>query len=181
MQLDRHSVKSYNYESPNQHGGFAYLWRTSGVILPEIVQIPNAIQFSNLSVVRQTAVQTVNRTATPISTGTLWEMLDGFTGQTITYIANVTSGGTAVYGKDGSILRYNLVNLGTTASPNYYLQVWNSSAGTMPSSQLGTGYWQWRPAGGTFGGANAYLGATAYNVVHDGHDFYSLNASIGNI
>ena len=107
----------YNYESPNQHGGFAYLWRTSNVILPEIVQIPNAIQFANLSVVRQTAVQTVNRTATPITTGTLWEMLDGFTGQTITYIANVSSGGTAVYGKDGSILRYNLYNLGNNCKP----------------------------------------------------------------
>jgi len=48
----------------------------------------------------------------------------------------------------------------------------------MPSSQLGTGYWQWRPAGGTFGGANAYLGTLAYNVVHDGSDFYTLNATI---
>jgi outer membrane protein assembly factor BamB len=51
----------------------------------------------------------------------------------------------------------------------------------MPSSQLGTGYWQWRPAGGTFGGADAYLGGLAYNYVHDGRDFYSLNASIGDI
>ena len=146
--------------------------------MPEIVQIPNAIQFANLSVVRQTAVQTVNRTATPIVTNTLWEMLDGWTGETITYIANVSSGGTAVYGKDGSILRYNLVNYGSTSSPNYHLTVWNTSAGTMPSSQLGTGYWQWRPAGGTFGGANAYLGGLAYNYVHDGSDFYTLNASI---
>ena len=171
----------YNYESPNQHGGFAYLWRTSGVVLPEIVQIPNAIQFANLSVVRQTAVQTVNRTATPITTGTLWEMLDGYTRQTICYIANVSSGGTAVYGKDGSILRYNLHNVGTTAAPKYYLEIWNSSAGTMPSSQLGTGYWQWRPAGGTFGGADAYLGGLAYNYVHDGRDFYTANISIPNV
>ena len=43
-----------------------------------------------------------------MSTGTVWEMLDGLTGKTVCYIANVTSGGTAVYGKDGSILRYNL-------------------------------------------------------------------------
>ena len=76
-------------------------------------------------------------------------MLDAYTGNHVCYIANVTSGGTAVYGKDGSILRYNTVNIGTTAQPNYYLQVWNSSAGTMVSSQDGTGYWQWRPAGGT--------------------------------
>ena len=129
-------------------------------------------------------------------------MLDGFTGETVTYIANVTqtetrpgqvnaqgqptaittgATGTAVYGKDGSILRYNIVNLGSTTSPKYYLQVWNTSAGTMPSSQLGTGLWQWRPAGGTFGGANAYLGTLAYNYVHDGRNFYSLNASLPSI
>ncbi len=192
----------YNYESPNQHGGFAYLWRTSGVTLPEIVQVPRATQFTNLSVVQQGASVTINRTATPTSAGTVWEMLDGFTGETITYIANttqtetrpgqvnaqgqptaITTGatGTAVYGTDGSILRYNIVNLGSTASPKYYLQVWNTSAGTMPSSQLGTGLWQWRPAGGTFGGANAYLGTLAYNYVHDGRTFYSLNASIPSI
>ena len=73
-------------------------------------------------------------------------MLDAYTGNSITKIANVTSGGTAVYGKDGSILRYNLVNLGTTANPNYYLQVWNASA--IPTELLGTSgtnYWQWRP------------------------------------
>jgi hypothetical protein len=171
----------YNYESPNQHGGFAYLYRTSGVVLPEIVQVPRATQFANLSVVQQGSQVTVNRTATTMSTGTVWEMLDGLTGKTVCYIANVTSGGTAVYGKDGSILRYNLVNLGTTASPNYKLQVWNSSAGTMVSSQLGTGYWQWRPSGGTFGGANAYLGGLASNYVHDGRTFYSLNATIPDI
>jgi hypothetical protein len=208
----------YNYESPNQHGGFAYLWRTSNVVLPEIVQITNATQFVNGSVVnlgRGTSTSgyyySVNRTsqkittigttnlATPITTttnfGTVWELLDGYTGKTVTYIANVTqtetrtggatsttgATGTAVYGKDGSILRYNIVNLGTTAAPTYYLQVWNTSAGTMPSSQLGTGYWQWRPAGGTFGGASAYLGTLAYNYVHDGRNFYSLNKTIPNI
>ena len=125
---------------------------------PEIVQVPNATQFPTTVSQVELAVQTVNRTATPITTGTLWEMLDGFTGQTMCYIANVTSGGTQVYGKDGSILRYNLVNLGTTAITQLLSEVWNSSHGTMVSSQLGTGYWQWRPAGGTFGGANAYLG-----------------------
>ncbi len=192
----------YNYESPNQHGGFAYLWRTSGVSLPEIVQVPRATQFTNLSVVQQGASLTINRTATSMNVGSVWEMLDGFTGETITYIANttqtetrsgqvnaqgqptaITTGatGTSVYGKDGSILRYNIVNLGSTAAPKYYLQVWNTSAGTMPSSQLGTGLWQWRPAGGTFGGANAYLGTLAYNYVHDGRTFYSLNASIPSI
>jgi hypothetical protein len=210
----------YNYESPNQHGGFAYLWRTSGVTLPEIVQVSNSTQFVNGSVV-QLGLGTsnsgfyyaINRTsskiiaigttniATPLTTtasfGTVWEMLDGLTGKTITYIANVTqtetrpggpatgvttgATGTAVYGTDGSILRYNIVNLGSTASPKYYLQVWNASAGTMVSSQLGTGYWQWRPQGGTFGGANAYFGGLASNYVHDGRNFFSTNVSIPSI
>ena len=57
----------YNYESPNQHGGFSYLWRTSGVTLPSGY---------------------TSRSGT-----TTWEMLDGFTGNTITKIANVTCWG----------------------------------------------------------------------------------------
>ncbi len=165
----------YLYESPNQHGGFAYLWRTSGVTLPDVVQVTNAQQFPNGSVVRLSAVQTFN--SSQVTTGTLWQMLDGWTMNPITYIANVSTSGTQVYGKDGSIIYYNLVNRSNT----YYLTVWNSSAGTMLSSQLGTGYWQWRPAGGTFGGSDPYLGSTAYNYVHDGNDFYSLNVTIPNI
>ena len=138
----------YNYESPNQHGGYAYLWRTSGVTIANSGGV----------------------------NGTVWEMLDGYTLKTICKIANVTSGGTAVYGKDGSILRYNVVNLGTIDKPNCYLQVWNSSA--MLSELLGdsgTNYWQWRP--GT-GGRGTLLGGT---YVHDGNKGFSLNASIPSI
>jgi hypothetical protein len=138
----------YNYESPNQHGGFPYLWRTSGVTIAN----PGGIN------------------------GTVWEMLDGYTLQSICKIANVTSGGTAVYGKDGSILRYNLVNYGTTAAPNYHLTVWNSSA--IPSELLGdsgTNSWQWRP--GT-GGRGRLLGG---EYVHDGSKGFSLNVSIPSI
>jgi hypothetical protein len=129
----------YNYESPNQHGGLPYLWRTSGVTITN----PGGIN------------------------GTVWEMLDGYTLNSVTKIANVTSGGTAVYGKDGSILRYNLVNYGTTAVPNYRLTVWNSSA--IPSEladTTGTGSWQWRPAG---------------RAVHDGSKGFSLNVSIPSV
>ena len=96
-----------------------------------------------------------------------WDMYDGFTGNWITSIANVTSAGTAAYGKDGSILRYNTVNLGTTAAPNYYLQLWNSSA--IPSlrpAETGTSAWQWRPPRRT---------------VHDGNKGFSLNVSIPSI
>jgi hypothetical protein len=173
----------YEYETGNQHGTFAYLYQTSGVTLPQIVQVPHVQQDATFNVIRTAASTTINRTATPYAinvTGTLWAMLDGWTGATICYIANVSTTGTNVYGKDGSILYYNAVNLQTNASlpANYYLTVWNASWGTMPSSQTGTGAWQWRPAGGTFGGANAYLGTLAYNYVHDGNVFWDLNVSI---
>ncbi|MCL2359713.1 MAG: PQQ-like beta-propeller repeat protein [Candidatus Bathyarchaeota archaeon] len=128
----------YNYDSPNQHGGFSYLWRTSGVTLP-----PNSTSRSG--------TQT-------------WEMIDAFTGNSITKIANVSASGTAVYGKDGSILRYNIANLGTSSNPDYYLQVWNSSATpTLLLGTTGTNYWQWRPAG---------------RAVHNGDNGFSLNVSI---
>jgi len=145
----------HNYDSPNQHGGFPYLWVTSGVTLPEGYI-----------------------TAPGLST---WEMLDGFTGNSITKIANVSAprGSVNVYGKDGSILYYNIVNYGTTAAPQYYLTVWNSSAildmTAMSDSQIKTyletgvpvtNYWQWRPAN---------------RPVHDGSTGWSLNVSIPDI
>jgi outer membrane protein assembly factor BamB len=199
----------YLYESPNQHGGFAYLWRTSNVELPEIVQIPQAEQDEDLNVIKVGDSITVNRTETPLSLGTVWEMIDAYTMETICYIANVSSiaggggdwmamffggGGTTVYGKDGSLTGYGIVGtpnpMGPFFSdvPPYYLQVWNSSAGTMVASQTGTGAWQWRPAGGHFGASDVYLGSgdfmaptLAYNYVHDGNDFFTLNVSIPSI
>jgi hypothetical protein len=147
----------YNYESPNQHGGLPYLWRTSGVRVPS-----------------------VNSTGGGVSAGTVWQMLDGYTEKSICYVANVTSGGTAVYGKDGSILRYNIANLGTTANPNYYLQLWNVSA--IPSMLAGippaTAGWQWRPSGGGFGGGPALR---SDYFVHDGNKGFSLNKSIPSV
>ncbi len=187
----------YLYESPNQHGTFSYLWNTGQVTsffgssgipieLPEVVTVANVKQMADLSVVRVGAPYKLNRTTTPLSTGNMWEMIDAHTGNTICYIANVSTSGTQVYGKDGSILYYNTVNYGNTANPNYYMQVWNSSAGTMVASQLGTGYWQWRPAGGDFGAENPYFGSGNFmapmtmdwDIVHDGRVFYSQNFSI---
>ena len=173
----------YNYESPNQHGGFAYLWRTSNVVLPPQVNIAYATQTpGNMSVIR-TAVSALVNSSTVNMGSTSWEMLDGYTGKTICYVANVTSTGTAVYGNDGSILRYSLTNYGNATNPNYRITVWNSSYGTMPASQLGTGLWQWRPAAGQFGGSNPYFTSASaqYNNVHDGRLFWSLNASTVNM
>ena len=144
----------YNYGSPNQHGGYAYMYRP------------------------QTGLGTSN--------GTVWEMLDAYTFNHITSIANVTSGGTAVYGEDGSILRYNLVNYGTSTSPAYSLTVWNSSAipsmlagVNLPGAAYATSAWQWRPegtAGG--GGVNMYSPQRDYLRVHNGATGFSLNVSI---
>ena len=190
----------YLYESPNQHGGLAYLWETGGgggwfggggapVVVPEVVTVSQAVQDANLSVIKVGNPYKVNRTETPISLGTVWKMIDAYTLNPICWIANVSSRGTNVYGKDGNILYYNMVNYGTSANPNYYVTVWDSSAGTMVASQQGTGFWQWRPAGGDFGAENPYFGtgdfmnpvSMDYDIVHDGRLFYSQNFSIPNI
>jgi outer membrane protein assembly factor BamB len=113
--------------------------------------------------------------STSAPTANTWIMYDAYTGNTICQVANASNAGTAVYGKDGSILRYNIVNTGTTASPKYYLQVWNTTQaiwwhGTQQMYQNGdysgfpgNNYFSWRP----------YLNAT-----FDGSHGYSLNASI---
>ena len=143
----------YDPEIANQMGGYPYLWSTNGI-------------------------QTNS-----------WMMYDAFTGNYICTIANVTqtdrttSGssvtigatGTAVYAKDGSILRYNIVNMGTTAAPKYYLHCWNTTQaiwwkGTQQMFQngdysgfSGNNYASWRP----------YL-----NYTFDGTHAYSLNVTI---
>ena len=133
-----------DYESPNQHGTEGYFWVTSN-----------------------------GKTST-------WDMYDDYSNQYICSIANttwtvttpdnrtVTEGatGTSAYGVDGSILRYNIVNLGTTATPSYYLQIWNTTQAILaPAYQADMGfvpvtgqtpvatgapsgsntYWEWRP------------------------------------
>jgi len=133
----------YDYESPNQHGGFPYLWVTDTGVSGQ------------------------------------WDMLDGHTLNYICSIANVTqttqsAGGTTVRtgargtsknDNTGSICYYNLVDLGTTANPDMYLQIWNTSQ-TIWWYNNASGsnvYWEWRP----------YL-----NFTFDGNHGFSLNASI---
>ena len=201
----------YNYNSPNQDGGFDYLWRqagsntgTAGLVtlqstafsIPQVIQLANATETSNCQMLRIGNDYSVN-TSTPVSLGTVWQMVDGWTMNPITLIANVTqttknlagqtittgATGTNVYGQDGSILYYNIVNLGTPSNPQNYLQVWNSSAGTMVASQDGTGYWQWRPAGGQFGASDNYFATSGAipNIVHNGALFFSQNFTIPSI
>jgi hypothetical protein len=135
-----------NYESPNQHGGLPYLYRTAS------------------------GFGTGN--------GTVYEMIDAHTYAHITYIANVSTSGTQVYGTDGSLLRYNIVNYGNTTNPNYRMTVYNmTDEQDMLGGTIGTtGYWQWRPAGGSFGGnLNTVF---SYGLVHNAANDYTANFSI---
>jgi hypothetical protein len=158
----------FNYESPNQGGGFSYLWRTSGVTVP-------AGNTSSLT----------------------WEMLDGFTGKAILKIANVSTAGTEFRDSTGGICYLNFVNLGTANAPNYYMQIWNTTQaiwwlpryGISPPATLYNGttnipmtdtsndYWMWRPGSATV----AQMGATGYGKIYDGRNGYSMNISIASI
>jgi len=187
----------YQYNSGNQHGAFAYLWRTSNVELPDEVNIAHAelVEPGAQPPVRTAPSTLVN--SSDIKTGTLWEMIDAYTGHKVAYVANVSASGTQVYGKDGSILYYNIVGTPNPmgpwfpATPPYYLTVWNSSAGTMIGAQNGTGAWQWRPSGGAgFGSTDSYfesgaMGMWGYsatdNNVHDGNLMFTLNASLPDV
>ena len=71
----------YNYESPNQHGGFAYLWSID----------PGARDRSMSD-----------------GSGDTMRLYDAFTGNYICKIENTSRQGTMVYGKDGSILYFRI-------------------------------------------------------------------------
>ncbi|MCW3996832.1 MAG: PQQ-binding-like beta-propeller repeat protein [Candidatus Bathyarchaeota archaeon] len=160
-----------NYDSPNQHGGFSYLWRTSGVTLPS-----------------------GTTTASGLAT---WEMLDGFTGKSICKIANVSTSGTQFRDSIGSICYINIVNLGTTAAPNYYMQIWNSTQaiwwrpnygiaypatlinGTTDVPNRATGdnaYWFWRP-----GATTVSMSTSANGAIYNGYNGYTMNISVASL
>jgi hypothetical protein len=149
-----------NYESPNQFGGFPYLWRTSGVTLP-----------------------TGSISASGTST---WEMLDGFSGKAICKIANVSTSGTQFMDSIGSICYINFNNLGNTTNPNYRMQIWNTTEaiwwrteyGASPPKTLingkqapmtasGNAFWTWRPE--------------SQNRLYNGQNGYSMNVSVSSI
>ncbi len=121
----------YNYESPNQHGGFPYLW-AAGNLEPGPNNMPTAD----------------------------WMMFDAFSGNWICSIANAgTISGTMVYGKDGSILKYNIaggrLTCWNTSRAIWYKEVFSANT-----------YWMWRPA---------------LNVTYDASNGYSLNVSIPSV
>jgi hypothetical protein len=130
----------YNYESPNQHGGMPYLWSTGS---SGGFMAPG---------------------------GTTWMMFDAYTGNYICSIANASATGTQVYGKEGSILYYNIAGSPNPAGPffpdvaPFYLTVWNTSHAIWYEEEWQINeYWMWRPV---------------LNETFDGNNGYSLNVSI---
>jgi len=136
-------------EYVNQHGGMSYLWRTSGVVIPN----PGGVN------------------------GTVWEMLDAFTGKSIAKIANVSNTGTQFVDDIGSICYLNIVNIGTSANPNYRMTCWNTTQTmwynpiyyTTSATNL---YWEWRPYSTPTSNP-----AMPFPYVYNGAKGYSLNVS----
>jgi hypothetical protein len=123
--------------------------------------------------------------STTAATSNTWMMFDGFTGNYICSIANVSASGTAFLDNIGSICRVNIVNLGTTANPKYYMQIWNTTeaiwwkpaygasppktlynGAQAPMTATGNDYWMWRPG---------------LNMTYDGNNGFSMNVSITDI
>jgi hypothetical protein len=137
-----------DYESPNQHGGFPYLWSTG----PQFDPIAPTIKST-------------------------WKMFDAFTGKYICSVNNIPTwitgdsanwvfaSGFNVYGQEGSILYYGINNIAPWGAPSsYYLQCWNTTRAIWyEDTWTDNNYWMWRPD----------LGAT-----FDGNNGYSLNVSI---
>jgi hypothetical protein len=156
-----------NYQSPNQFGGYPYLWSS-----------PAANPFGGAVAAQD------------------WRMFDAYSGNYICSIANTTSPlivngqpvmtmgmfgpspvmigatGFQAYGSDGSIDYYNVVNTGNATNPKYYLQVWNTSQAIEYKANQdaiagGTNqYWMWRP----------FL-----NYTFDGRQGFSLNVTTVNL
>jgi len=86
----------------------------------------------------------------------MWQIFDAFTGNYICSVANVSSRGTQVYGKDGSILYYNI--------DDGYLTCWNSTrAIELGYTQMRNYDWCWR---------------AFYNNTFDGNNGFSLDVPI---
>ena len=141
----------YDYDSPNQHGGFPYLWSTGAM---------------------GSYAGTMD--------SSIWLLFDAVTGNYICKLINVPSwagagsmfgpaGGTNVYGADGSITYYNIAGTTNPANPfapataPFYLQVWNTSRALWVRPFSANTYWMWR---------------TYLNYTFDGNNGYSLNVSL---
>jgi hypothetical protein len=157
----------YDYESPNQHGGFPYLWITNTGVTGRWDMLDGHTGNYICSIANVT--QSTRRT-------------DGTT---------VTTGATGTSRNDntGSICYYNLVNFGNTTNPQMYLQIWNTSQ-TVYWYNNASGsnvYWEWRPyLNFTFDGnhgfsLNASIPAVQGSIRQVVTDQYIIGGTTGNI
>ncbi len=128
----------YNYESPNQHGGFPYLWSLYG-------SDPTTLMMFDA----ETGNWICSINNAPVAT----DMFGG-----------VSLAGTQVYGKEGSITQYIIAGTPNPMgpffpdTPPFYLQIWNTSRAIWYEDFYAANeYWMWRPElGVTFDGNNGY-------------------------
>ena len=122
----------YNYNSPNQMGGFPYLWSASGN------EDGAWLLFDQV-------------------TGNYICKIVGIPSWTVPSYG--MPGPINVYAKDGSILYYGINNIAPEGSPpNYYLQCWNTTQAIWYKSEFNSNfYWMWRTyLNYTFDGNNGY-------------------------
>jgi hypothetical protein len=125
----------YNYDSPNQHGGFPYIWSVIG----------NTMYMYDAET--GSYICSINNVPS-------WAGIPGF----------FYTGGPPVYGKDGSLTWYNIVGTPNPmgpffpSTPPFYLQIWNTSRAIWyEDTWLSNEYWMWRPTlNETFDGNNGY-------------------------
>ncbi len=165
---------------PNQGSGFDAHGAITGESLSYgqvlYVELPN--QHGGYPYLWSTSVPGMSNT---------WRMFDAYSGNYICDIANASAQGTQFIDKIGSICYANIVNLGTTAAPNYRLTIWN----TTEAIWFRTNYGSYAPRSPTWnmietsGGAattNTYWMWRPYpNVTFDGRNGFSFNVSIASV
>lgn len=104
--------------------------------------------------------------------GTTWTAYDPYSNKAIFNITNVPSSGTTVTGKDGSILRYNIVNLGNATHPNRYLQIWNSTRAVLFGAT---------DPFGNYVAEDSQFGLARGSAPVNGANGYSVNVSVPNL
>ncbi|MDR2700689.1 MAG: PQQ-binding-like beta-propeller repeat protein [Nitrososphaerota archaeon] len=98
-----------------------------------------------------------------LSNGTNMYALEAKTGDLVYNMTNVPSG-RIYYGSNGELLKYQLVNYGTGADPDWYLLQWNSSRVVMGNATSQDGSW------------GSAVRGRSFNATERGYD---LNVSIG--
>jgi hypothetical protein len=100
--------------------------------------------------------------------GSTWTAYDPASNKAIFNITNAGSG-TTVMGKDGSVLRYNIVNLGNTTHPKRYLQIWNTTRAVLFGAS---------DPFGNYVAEDSQFGLARGSATVNGANGYSLNVSV---